>query len=57
MIIRVELPGELKLFEIGFAIHDPGFIFCATQGWQKQSRKNGNNGDDDEQLDECESVA
>src|SRR5665213_764215 len=55
-IIGVNVPGEIYLAQIAQTRNALGFLFGSAQTWQKHSRKNGDNGDDDKQFDQRETL-
>ena len=55
MVVRIHSPNDAPLLEIGFAVGHVGLRFGAGQSRQEHGRQNGDNGDDDQQFDECES--
>jgi hypothetical protein len=55
LLVGVEQPGGCQLFEVVHAADALGFQLRFTQRGQQQARKDGNNGNDHQELDECES--
>ena len=54
MVVRIQGPAELELFEVAEASGGLGLGFGLTQRGQKHRRQNRNDGDDDEEFDESE---
>src|SRR5260221_36591 len=54
VVFDVQLQGELELFEIVHALHPVCRFLGSRQSWQEHRGKNGNNSDDHQQLDQCE---
>jgi hypothetical protein len=54
VVVRVKLPANLQLFEVAHAIDLPGLLLGFGQAGQKESRKNSDNRDDNQQFDQGE---
>ena len=55
IIVHILLHGQVQLLEIAEALGLDGGCFCARQGRQEHRRKNGDDRNDHEQLDERKS--
>ncbi len=54
IVLGIHDPGSAHLLEIVQTIDALSFGLGSVQGWQKHGRKNGDDGDDYQQLDQCE---
>ena len=54
VIVGVHVIAEILLFLVRDTLDPLGLDLGAGQGWEQHACENGDDGDDDEQLDECE---
>src|SRR5687768_10803409 len=56
VILHVEVDTDAHLLLTADALDRFAAIFCLRQSWKQQTRENGDNADDDDQLNQCETA-